>query len=102
MYFTGTKVYGNGFVLSIEEGKKLLDARERNKRVVKPYLVGRELNDVECSPGRYIIDFTGMTRDEAESFPEPWAIVDKRVREDRQSAPEKAMREQFWLFQRPR
>ncbi len=100
--FTGTKVYGNGFVLSIEEGRKLLQSNERNKRVVKPYLVGRELNDTTCSPGRYIIDFTGMTREEAESFLEPWAIIEARVREDRQSAPEKAMREQFWQFQRPR
>ena len=102
MSFTGTKVYGNGFVLSIEEAKQLLHAHERNKQVVKPYLVGRELNDADCSPGRFIIDFTGMTRKEAESFPEPWAIVDARVREDRQLAPEKAMRERFWLFQRPR
>ena len=100
--FTGTKVYGNGFVLSIEEGKELLHANERNRRVVKPYLVGRELNDTTCSPGRYIIDFTGMTREEAESFPEPWAVVEARVRVERQSAPEKAMREHFWQFQRPR
>ena len=102
MSFTGTKVYGNGFVLSIEEGKTLLASNKRNEQVIKPYLVGRELNEAECSPGRYIIDFTGMTRAEAESYPEPWAIVDQRVREDRQSAPEKAMREQFWQFQRPR
>jgi hypothetical protein len=100
--FTGTKVYGNGFVLSIKEGTALLRSNERNKQVIKPYLVGRDLNETTCSPGRYIIDFTGMNREEAESYQEAWGIIEARVREDRQSAPEKAMREQFWQFQRPR
>jgi hypothetical protein len=102
MSFTGTKVYGNGFVLSIDEARTLLNADQRNEEVVRPYLVGKELNEVECRPGRYIIDFTGMTKKDAESYTQPWEIVDLRVREERQSAPEQAMRDRFWLFQRPR
>jgi hypothetical protein len=102
MSFTGTKVYGNGFVLGLDEGKQIIDADARNKRVVRPYFVGRELNEVNCKPGRFIIDFTGMGRDEAESYPLAWRIVDERVREQRQTAPEKKMREVFWQFQRPR
>lgn len=101
MSFTGTKIYGNGFVLSQEEGSRLLvDARY--SKVVKPYLVGRELNEVDCRPGRYVIDFTDMSKEEAESFPAAWVIVEQRVKEDRQKAPERNMRERWWQFQRPR
>ncbi len=102
MSFTGTKVYGNGFVLTIEEGRRLLDLDQRYREVVKPYLVGRELNDVHCAPGRFIIDFTDMSKVDAQAYTEAWAIVEQRVRQERQTAPEKAMRERYWQFQRPR
>lgn len=102
MSFTGTKVYGSGFVLTLEEGHRLLSADARNHRVIKRYMIGRELNEVRCEPGRYIIDFTDMEMDEASQFSEPWQIVEERVREDRQSAPERRMREYWWQFQRPR
>ena len=102
MSFTGTKVYGNGFVLTLKEGRQLLSLAEEYSRVIKPYLVGRELNEIDCKPGRFIIDFTGMEKSDAQRFPAAWTIVEERVREKRQEAPEKNMREKYWLFQRPR
>src|SRR5262249_8516390 len=88
--------------LSIEEGKRILELEERYRHVVKPYLVGRELNELDCAPGRFIIDFTDMSKGEAELYTAAWAIVEQRVRQERQSAPEKPMRERYWQFQRPR
>lgn len=102
MSFTGTKVYGNGFVLSEEQGRLMLAADSIYRHVVKPYYVGRELNEVHCKPGRYIIDFTDMSKQTAQGYPLAWSVVDQRVRQKRQSAPEPRMREFFWQFQRPR
>ncbi len=102
MSFTGTKVYGNGFVLSIEEAKQILAQTPNYSEVVKPYLVGRELNEAKCVPGRFIIDFTDMEKEAAQAYPLAWEIIEKRVREERMTAPECSMREKFWQFQRPR
>jgi hypothetical protein len=98
---TGTKVYGD-FVISKAEGAELLrDPIYRD--VVKPYLIGKEVNeDPACEPSRFVIDFTGMTEQEARTFPLAWKILEDRVREPRQAAPEKRMREVWWQFQRPR
>lgn len=101
--FTGTKVYGNGFVLSKEEAEEVIREDTRNRNVVKPYLIGKELNDdPECRPVRYIVDFTGLSASDAQQYARPWRIVSERVYEERQSAPEQRMREVWWQFQRPR
>jgi hypothetical protein len=102
MSFTGTKVYGNGFVLSVEEAEEILAKDSMYKAVVKPYLVGRELNEAKCVPGRFIIDLTDMDREAAQAYPLVWKIVEQRVREERATAPEHSMREKYWQFQRPR
>jgi hypothetical protein len=99
---TGTKVYGDGFVLSKAEGAELL-RDQLYREVVKPYLIGKEINeDPACEPSRFVIDFTGMTEQEARNFPLAWKILEDRVRVPRQAAPEKRMREVWWQFQRPR
>ena len=85
---TGTKVYGDGFVLTAEEGVVLL-REHRYRNVVKPYLIGKELNDDPyCRPSKYIVDFTDMGEQQARAYPLAWAIVEQRVKETRQSAPE--------------
>ena len=101
--FTGTKVYGKGFVLDPQEAMSILQRDYSCKRVIKPYLIGRELNeDPNCRPSRYIIDFTGMEREEAEKYETAWLIIKQRVYPDRKDSPEKKMRESWWQFQRPR
>lgn len=101
--FTGTKVYGNGFVLSPSEAESLLLQSRGCREVVKPYLIGKELNDdPQCRPARFIIDFTGLSASEAQRYTPAWRIVEERVREERQSAPEPRMRKIWWQFQRPR
>ena len=101
--FTGTKVYGNGFVLAATEAEDIIRHERRCRKVIKPYLIGKELNDdPNCRPARFIIDFTGLSASEAQQYSAAWAIVSERVREDRQSAPEPRMQEIWWQFQRPR
>ncbi|MGH7307069.1 MAG: Eco57I restriction-modification methylase domain-containing protein [Candidatus Rokuibacteriota bacterium] len=101
--YTGTKVYGEGFIVADDEALTLLSAAPEYSRVVKPFLIGREVNEhPECAPSRYVIDFTGMTAEQAKQYPLAWRIVDERVRPQRQSAPESRMRRVWWQFQRPR
>jgi methylase of polypeptide subunit release factors len=100
--FTGTKVYGNGFVLSISEATQILSQEARYSLVIKPYLVGRELNEAKCEPKRFIIDFTDIPEEIARSYPLAWEIIEQRVRPERMNAPERPMREKYWQFQRPR
>jgi hypothetical protein len=101
--FTGTKVYGNGFVLSPSEAEDIIRREPLCREVIKPYLIGKELNDdPKCRPARFIIDFTGLSAKEAQHYSAAWTIANERVREERQSAPEPRMREIWWQFQRPR
>jgi hypothetical protein len=101
--FTGTKVYGNGFVLSPNEAEDIICREPHCRAVIKPYLIGKELNDdPKCRPARFIIDFTGLSASEAQRYSAAWAIANERVREERQCAPEPRMREVWWQFQRPR
>ncbi len=101
--FTGTKVYGDGFILSASEAEVLLQEDTSYRKVVKPYLIGRELNDdPDCRPARFIIDFTGMDQLEAQRYPSAWTLLESRVKGPRQEAPEPRMREVWWQFQRPR
>jgi hypothetical protein len=101
--FTGTKVYGDGFILSPAEAEVLLQEDVTYRKVVKPYLIGRELNDdPDCRPARFIIDFTEMDQSEAQRYPSAWSLLERRVKEPRQEAPEARMREVWWQFQRPR
>jgi hypothetical protein len=103
MSFTGTKVYGNGFVLAPSEAERVCRDEPACREVLKGYLIGKELNDdPACRPARFIIDFTGLSANEAQRYPAAWRIVEERVKEERQSAPENRMREIWWQFQRPR
>ena len=101
--FTGTKVYGNGFVLSSAEAEEIMSRDPSAVKVVKPYLIGKELNDdPQCRPARFIIDFSEMSQNQAQQNEQAWKIVEDRVKDERQSAPEERMRTIWWQFQRPR
>ncbi|WP_300162274.1 type IIL restriction-modification enzyme MmeI [Solidesulfovibrio sp.] len=101
--FTGTKVYGDGFILSAQEAEKILQRDSAYKKVIKPFLIGRELNeDPRCRPSRYVIDFTDMNEEEARRYETAWDIVERRVYPTRKISPEERMRKIWWQFQRPR
>ena len=62
--FIGSYVLGMGFVLAPEEADALLSADPVNAGVIRPYLVGEDLNSrPDGSPSRWVIDFmTGRKR----------------------------------------
>jgi hypothetical protein len=56
--FGGAKVYGQGFVLEIEDALRLIEKDRRNAQVLFPYLIGEDLNSrSDQSPSRWVINF---------------------------------------------
>ena len=77
--FTGSKVYGDGFVLTREEGEALIAADPRNGLVVKDYLIGDDLNSTPRGIAqRMVIDFRDWSLERAATFAGPMQIVEER------------------------
>ncbi|MBI5832587.1 MAG: N-6 DNA methylase [Armatimonadetes bacterium] len=56
--YNGTKVYGQGFLLTPDEAARLLDDDPRRAAVLKPYLSGDDLyGRADASASRWVIDF---------------------------------------------
>ncbi len=102
--FTGSKVYGDGFVLTREEGEDLLSRDPRNWEVVRPYLIGEDLNaSPKGDATRMVVDFRDWTLERAGAFPEALRILEERVKPIRiamTNNPQAA--KNWWLFERRR
>ena len=56
--FRGAMPYGEGFFINSQEAAALLAAKENNRQVLMPYLIGDDLNtDPHQRPSRHIINF---------------------------------------------
>lgn len=97
---TGMLLAGQGFKLTRQVAEHLrsrdgLDAAQ----VIKPYMGGGELMDYP--KGRSVIDFFGLTEAEArQRFPAAYQHALASVKPERDKNPQKARREQWWLFGR--
>ena len=101
--FIGTVVYGQGFVLTQEQGSQLLQSNAKNRDVVLPYINGDDLNSTpDQSPTRYVIKFDGRSLQKAKEYVECFEIVEREVKPYRMTVKEKKMKEKWWLHQRPR
>jgi hypothetical protein len=93
--FIGTFVLGMGFILSPEEGEKLITKNPKNKDVIFPYLNGEDLNSrPDQSPSRMVINFKNWPLDResaepdyygpvAEDYPDCLEIVERLVKPER-------------------
>jgi hypothetical protein len=95
-----------GFVLSAEERAAILEEDPKSEEVIKPFLIGRDVNrEIDQKPTRWIIDFGTMEKEEAEAFAGAMRHVKKNVyvrkhgRGDRKTETEKS---RWWQFVRPR
>ncbi len=71
--FQGCILATTGFILDEAEAQALLDADDRNRLVVKPYLNGQDLNDEpRQGASRWAIDFADWSKDRAEQFRAPF------------------------------
>ncbi len=102
--FQGCILATTGFILDDAEAHALLDADDRNRLVVKPYLNGQDLNeDPRQEASRWAIDFADWSKERAEQFPAPFEELGHRVRDDvlaRSGYP--GWDRRWWQYWRPR
>lgn len=105
--FVGCFLRGEGFILSKEDAAALLAASPAEARVVRPFLVGEDVNtDPGIEPARFVIDFGSMDLEQARTYPRALAIVEERVRPDRERlktiGADASHRKFWWRFANPR
>lgn len=105
--FLGYKVYGQGFVFddndesatSLAAMRLLLDDNYKNSECIMPYIGGAELNS---SPTlrhhRYAINFGDRLEEEAWQWPDLMAIVEEKVRPEREKLKRKALSVRWWQY----
>ena len=99
--FVGSYVLGMGFVLTPDEARRMVAADPRNAAVVRPYLVGEDLNSrPDASPSRWVIDFRDWSIEQAAEYREPFRRVERLVRPGRAKLNERGYRDRWWQFGR--
>ena len=105
--FLGSKIYGQGFLFAdgvagatpLAEMRRLVAADPRNAARIAPYIGGEEVN---ASPThahrRHVIDFGDMSEEQARQWPDLMAIVEARVRPQRQRQNRPARARRWWRF----
>jgi hypothetical protein len=97
--FTGSTVLGKGFVLSPEEAERMLRDDPRNVEVVRPYLIGKDLNQrPDATPSRWVIDFRDWPEERAREYVAPFARVAQLVLPERERNNRELYRRRWWQF----
>jgi len=82
--FMGTQVHGTGFLLTGTEAKQIIEFDPQNKEVIRPYLDGATVNKrPDQSADRWVIDFSGMTEEQATQYPWCFDLIAKRAKPQR-------------------
>jgi len=100
--FQGSIFLGDGFLLTYQERDRLLAADPKNAEVIFQVINGKEVNnDPEQRPRRCIINFFDWSKAKAESYPEPFEIVLKKVKPVRDKDNRRVRRERWWNYAEP-
>jgi hypothetical protein len=76
--FTGQNPVNAGFFLTPEAAQAMVAVDARNRDVIFPYMIGRDLVE-NYGPTRWIIDFAKRDNFEARSYPVPFAHLQNTV-----------------------
>lgn len=110
MSFQGSIILGAGFTFDdtdkkgvatpIAEMHRLIAERPENAEVIFPYIGGEEVNNSPTqSPHRYAIDFFDRSEADCRSrWPELVAIVEKKVKPERDRQTRPARRQRWWQY----
>ena len=97
--FQGSIFLGDGFLLTHTEADKLRASDQHNAEVIMPVINGKELNnEPDQAPGRSIINFYDWPLARAQEYPEPFSIVEARVKPYRAEQNRKRNREFWWVY----
>lgn len=100
----GVMLFGAGFIVTREEATAWAyraddDGPLALARVIKPYCNGRDL--MATSRDVLVIDFFGMTQDQAARYSQPFQRVIERVKPERDTNNRDFRRLNWWLFGEP-
>src|ERR1019366_6414540 len=108
--FIGSYVLGMGFTFDdlnpeatpIEVMERLVSHSGRNRERIFPYIGGEEVNSTPAQKfHRYVISFGEMDEKKARRWPDLMAIVEKKVRSQRQSQGSIVNPARWWHHARP-
>ncbi len=77
--FSGQVAGHFGFVLASDEAESMIKADPRNRQVIHPFLIGRDMLTGDGSPSEWVIDFQTRSVLEAGTYEEPFARVKSLV-----------------------
>lgn len=105
--YQGSVVLGDGFYISRDVARDMLERNPHNQEVVFPVINGDELNNQpEQKPSRTIISFLNWPLEKAQSYREPFDIVERLVKPDREALPDNprnlGAKRKWWQFIWPR
>ncbi|MGB8347296.1 MAG: type IIL restriction-modification enzyme MmeI, partial [Ktedonobacteraceae bacterium] len=101
---TGSKVYGEGFVLDPIQAIDLISNNPINREALSPYLNGEDLNNrFDQSPSRWVINFHDWSIEQAETYSDCLKILREKVKPIRDKlASNPNIRKYWWLYERTR
>ena len=95
--FTGTHVYGKGFVLDSVERERFISLDPRNAERIRPLLRGEDINRNPTQTHEdWIIDFGEMCEDEARQWPALFDHLEKTVKPERAKQTKQVHEPCFW------
>lgn len=105
-YFMGSKIYGQGFVVTEDEATQFANDNGSNRQIIRPYLGGDEINSHPLQlPDRHVINFQERSLDEAGRWPQLLRLVRERVKPERDKVRDNAdgehLKKYWWRFFRP-
>ncbi|NNN04598.1 MAG: class I SAM-dependent DNA methyltransferase [Elusimicrobia bacterium] len=77
--FSGQVTGHEGFILSPAEAAEMIRADARNREVIHPLLIGRDMLTGDGAPSEWVIDFQTRTMLEASAYPKPFARIQSLV-----------------------
>jgi hypothetical protein len=105
--FQGSIVLGMGFTFddgnpnatTIAEMQWLIEQDPRNQERIFPYIGGEEVNSSPThAHHRYVINFGEMSEEEAREWPDLMAIVEEKVKPERNVQKRDALRVRWWQY----
>ncbi|MDN4477300.1 SAM-dependent DNA methyltransferase [Demequina sp. SYSU T00039] len=83
--FEGGKPLGKGFILAEQDAVDMIQRDSRNRAVLRPFLTGDDLTSrPDRQPSRWIVDFNDRDIIQAAAFREPFELVTRLVKPERQ------------------
>jgi hypothetical protein len=97
MVFTGTYVYGKGFVISAERKNHLINLDAKNSKIIRPYLRGEDINRHPTHKhGDWVIDFGGMSESAAREWAHIFTHLEVTVKIERMGQTKQIHEPCFW------